>query len=380
MGKKKENRNFNVYTIADIHFGKKNDKKLNDSLQDFFIDNINTIINDYDHINMVIILGDLFDRVIKMSEYSAKLVIDFINQLSELSQKHRFYLRILKGTKSHDYNQLNNFSKWEIENPLFKIINTVSKENIEYNDIEYSILYLPEEYPANYDKYYKEFINKRANYDFIFGHGMIDFVSYTGNEEEIKLLSRSEAVHKVEMLDKITNIACLFGHVHDFKNHKDEDKIMYVGSFERYSFADVEDKGTIFVSFNPDGDKEVIFFENENASTYYLCDFNDLDNMKDSSIEDQLKLISNLQSEYDYVKIRYFNDSDSKQLMKKLSTDQSNDIVIEVKNNKIMDESIDSRFEFIIQRKYELPKMINKYINIITGKDISEEKIKKFIY
>lgn len=376
--KKKKNNLFNVYCIADIHFGKKSDKKLYNDLKEYFIDNINQLIKDNDHIDMLLILGDLFDRVIKMSESSAKYVIDLINELCQISNENNFYFRIIKGTKNHDFNQLNNFSKLEIEYPLFKIINTKSTEIISTNEYDYRILYLPEEYPDDYDKYYSDVIGKNIDdnyYDFIFGHGMIDFVSYTGNEEEIKMLNRSESVHKAKELDRICNVATVFGHIHDFMQYKDKEKIFYVGSFERFSFAHQEDKGTLFISYNPEtDDKEVEFFLNENASTYYVCDFNEIE--EDMTVQEQLKYIAKLQEEYDYVKVKYPNNDKTGELIKKLSSDDK--IIMEVKN-EIKEDIVDERFNFIIKKELDLPNTIQKYISLTKNKDIDLTNIKKFL-
>ena len=123
---------FNVLTTADIHFGKKDDLKLFEELNEVFIPKLIELIKT-DRVDMVCIAGDLYDRVIKMNELTSKLVIDFINNLCELTDTNFIYLRILKGTRSHDYNQLSVFKNLELKYPRFKIISNVESEDITVN-------------------------------------------------------------------------------------------------------------------------------------------------------------------------------------------------------------------------------------------------------
>ena len=362
---------FNIIHIADIHFGKKNDKKLYNDLKNNFLDNIPIINKEYP-IGMVVIEGDLFDRVIKMSELSSNYVIKFIEELCQLSDKYKFYLRLIKGTKGHDYNQLLNFLPLTIRYPLFKIISSVEKEEIKYKDYFYEILYLPEEYPENYKEYYKDFINKKVKYDFIFGHGMIDAVSFTGDEETKRKIKRNEAVHSLETLNSICNYYTVFGHIHDMKSFSD-DTVLYVGSFERFSFADQEDKGFLLTSVDPETDAmDAIFYENPDASTYHI---EDLSNYEFNNTEEKIKFIEELKSEYDYVKIILNEKEDNKELLKNVI---SSDVKIQM-NNKIEDDVVDERFRFILNRELPLNESISKYINLVYNKNISPTKINEFI-
>lgn len=369
--KNKINKNFNILHIADIHFGKKNDQKLYNDLKKNFLNEIPNIINEYNHLNMIVIEGDLFDRVIKMTEPSSNYVLKFITELCELSIEYNFYIRLIQGTKSHDNNQLNNFNHLEIKYPLFKMYKTVNEEKIIINNKEFHILYLPESYPEDYSKYYKDYFDK--NYDMIFGHGMIDFVAFTGNEDINKKIKRNESVHSVDKLSSICKYFCIFGHIHDFKNYKNEDKIMYVGSFERFSFADQEDKGFLLTRIDVENEEtEVIFYENENASKYKIIDISDYD-LK--TTEEKLKFIEGEKNKYDYLKVIIDKDEDNKDLLKGVL---ASDVKIE-SHNKLPEEIADDRFNFLIKKELPIDKSIAKYIEITTGNKISIESINKLL-
>ena len=366
-------RAFNALHIADIHFGKKNDQKLYNDLKNNFLDNIPNIIQEYGHLDLVAIEGDLFDRVIKMTEVSSNYVLKFITELCELSTKYNFYVRLIQGTKSHDNNQLNNFNHLEIKYPLFKMFKTVNTEILEIEDYEYSILYLPEEYPENYSKYYQTYFNHEKPYDMILGHGMIDFVAFTGNEEDKKKLKRNEAVHSVDKLLTYFNYFCVFGHIHDFQNYKDLDKVFYVGSFERFSFADQEDKGYLLTRADPETDEtEAIFYENENASTYNILDLSDYEF---KNTEEKVAFIESEKKKCDYLKVIIDKDEDNKDLLKGVI---SSDVKIE-SHNKLPEEVVDERFNFLIKKELSIDKSIAKYIEITTGNKVATTTINKLL-
>lgn len=366
-------RALNTLHIADIHFGKKNDQKLYNDLKSNFLDNIPEIIKEYDHLDLIVIEGDLFDRVIKMTEVSSNYVLKFITELCELSAKYNFYIRLIQGTKSHDNNQLNNFNHLEVKYPLFKMFKTVNTEILSVRDYDYKLLYLPEEYPENYKKYYKPYFNHEEHYDMILGHGMIDFVAFTGNEEIKSKIKRNEAVHSVDNLLNFCDYFCVFGHIHDFQNYNDMDKVFYTGSFERFSFADQEDKGYLLTRIDPETDEtESVFYENENASTYNILNLSDYEF---ESTEDKLAFIEEEKNKCDYLKVIINKDESNKDLLKGVL---SSDIKIE-SHNKLPEEVVDERFNFLIKKELPIDKSIAKYIELTTGEKVTTTSINKLI-
>lgn len=365
---------FNIMVLGDIHFGKKNDSKLYSDLQEYFLNYIPNFEKEYGKLGMIVIAGDLFDRIIKMSETPSNYVLKFVESLCNISTESGVYLRIIKGTKGHDFNQLNNFLHLEAKNPLFKIINTREKETIEWGDYFYNILYLPEEYPEDYNKYYKGYLDVKKDedkYDFIFGHGMMDFVAFTGDENILRKIKRNEAVHKADNLCKICNYYTVFGHIHDMKEYRD--KIYYTGSFERFSFADQEDKGFIAISINPDDDyQEIMFVENENASSYFVLN---LDEYEFEDTESKLTFIEECKSKYNYVKVIVPENEKNKELLKKIV---SSEVSIQIKNS-VKEEIVDERYRDIVERKLPVDQSIAKFIYIDKGKKVPLTTINKII-
>lgn len=374
-----KNKNvFNILNIADIHFGKKNDLKLYNDLKANFIDEIPKIIKKYNHLNMLVIEGDLFDRVIKMTESPSNYVLKFVTELCELSNKYNFYFRIIQGTKSHDNNQLNNFNHLEIKYPLFKIIRTVNSEILDYVvgdcEYQYNMLYLPEECPENYKNYYYSYFNNENHYDCIFGHGMMDFVAFNGDDEEIKKkIKRNEAVHSVEKLNLLSEYFTIFGHIHDKKNYKNKNKIMYVGSFERFSFKDQEPKGFLLTRIDPETDEtEAIFYENKNASKYNVLN---LSLYKFDSTEEKLKFIEKEKAQCDYLKVLIDSKESNKDLLKGVI---DSNIKIESENT-LPNDVVDKKYMFLIKKELPFDKSISKFIEITTGNKVKTETINKLL-
>ena len=160
-----------LVNISDIHIGKKDDIRLEKELK-IFLDYVN---DNFKKIDILTISGDLFDRVLTANEYGTVLAINFVKSLLEVTSKNNIPFRIIKGTRSHDFNQLDILKFLSKENKeLFRII-----EKNEHEEIKgYKVLYLPEEYPTDYDDFYKEnLLSVEDNtYDIILGHGMIDFI------------------------------------------------------------------------------------------------------------------------------------------------------------------------------------------------------------
>ena len=368
--------NFRVVTIADIHYGKKDDIKLTNELKEIFFKEIMSMELNYEepHIDLIVIAGDLFDRVIRMNEYSAKLVMDFVGDLCEFCHENSIQLRILKGTKTHDFNQLQVFHNLRMKYSNFEIVNNVGKEDLVVSSLKkpIKILYLPEEYPDNFNKYYGDYLED--TYDIIFGHGMIDFVAYTGDESDSERFVRNAPVWKSETLMNICNGPIIFGHIHDMKEYKD--KIYYCGSYSRYSFADQEDKGFLVFDINMDDTSKYdgSFIENTLAPTYHEIDISELNGM---SSEVQLAYINKMKKQYDFIKIRANkNNKENLDLIKNILQNEE-DIKIDIKNVSVDDEKVPEEYMFIIRKEYDPYETVSRFAKLKHNKNIPTSYIKE---
>ena len=356
--------------IADIHFGKKDDVKLYEELKKYFIGKINKEKEDIDYI---IIAGDLFDRILRMNEIGSTLCIKFILELVDLSLKYDFKLRLLKGTKTHDFNQLSNFKYIEAKHyPRFRIIETVEEEEI-FPDTFF--LYMPEEYVENQEEYYDKYFNleEDAKYDMIFFHGTFDFVGFIPDIESERHVKNAPVYDSDRIADLVYGKA-IGGHIHTRNIYKN--KIEYTSSFSRFCFGEEKPKGFVEIFYNQETlECRTKFIENEDAPTYVT--FN-MDDIKGDNLEDKLKIIGELKKEYDHVRIiaKDINDEDVSAMKSLVS--QDSDVKLDIKRKDIEDK-VDEEYMFIINREYDLTTTTQKYIQLKYGINLTLDTINKAI-
>lgn len=358
-----------LVNISDIHIGKKDDIKLEKELK-IFLDYVN---DNFKKIDILTISGDLFDRVLTANEYGTVLAINFVKSLLEVTSKNNIPLRIIKGTRSHDFNQLDILKFLSKENKeLFRII-----EKNEHEEIKgYNVLYLPEEYPTDYDDFYKEnLLSVEDNtYDIILGHGMIDFIAFTGYEDDSENRVHGTPTHKADDLIRVTKGPIIFGHIHEKQEYKD--KIYYTGSYSRYSFDTPSEKG--FMVFDID-DKDhskfkMEFIENTQAPTYAVLD---IDKLNLEGIDDHVKYIKELAESYDFVKIKTGNKANL-DIARKL-TEKDSSIKVQSVNKEKETIKVDPKYEYILKKELPLNETIQRFMKENHDKEIDLEFISKVI-
>lgn len=356
-----------LVNISDIHIGKKDDMRLKEELEIFF-----DYLKDTENIDMITISGDLFDRVLTANEYGTTLALEFIQRLIDLYIPE-IDIRIIKGTRSHDFNQLDILKVFkEKAGSHFKII--------EKNEVEvfngYKILYLPEEYPTDYDDFYKENLLGVEDkvYDFIIGHGMIDFIAFTGYEDDSENRVHGTPTHKADDLIRVTKGPIIFGHIHEKQEYKD--KIYYTGSYSRYSFDTPSEKG--FMLFDIDDDDpskfKMTFIENTKAPTYAVLD---IDKLNLEGVDDHVKYIKELSDKYDFVKIKTGNKANLD--IARALTEKDSSIKVQSVNKEKETIKVDPKYEYILKKELPLNETIRKFMNEEYDKDIDLDFISKVI-
>lgn len=356
-----------LVNISDIHIGKKDDMRLKEELEIFF-----DYLKDTENIDMITISGDLFDRVLTANEYGTTLALEFIQRLIDLYIPE-IDIRIIKGTRSHDFNQLDILKVFkEKAGSHFKII--------EKNEVEvfngYKILYLPEEYPTDYGDFYKENLLGVEDkvYDFIIGHGMIDFIAFTGYEDDSENRVHGTPTHKADDLIRVTKGPIIFGHIHEKQEYKD--KIYYTGSYSRYSFDTPSEKG--FMVFDIDDDDpskfKMTFIENTKAPTYAVLD---IDKLNLEGVDDHVKYIKELSDKYDFVKIKTGNKANLD--IARALTEKDSSIKVQSVNKEKETIKVDPKYEYILKKELPLNETIRKFMNEEYDKDIDLDFISKVI-
>jgi len=355
--------------IADIHFGKKDDKRLYKELEEVFFKKIE---KEGKSLDIIVIAGDLYDRSLKLIE--SIYPDNFIRKLIEYSIKYDFLIRIIKGTKTHDYDQLDVLDHYQDKYfPRFKLIKKVEEEAL-LNDIV--VLYLPEEYISNPKEYYKDyFTNEDGKYDMIFAHGTFDFVSYVPNIESERVV-QSAPTFKAKELSSYSYGPIISGHIHIRESWKN--KIYYTGSFSRFCFGEEKTKGFIEFNYDPESlDSNIKYIINKKApkyTTFYLED------LEGNSLEEKINILNELKDQYEHIRIKSkINNEKDAGLIKELLSTKDNQSNIKIEIQKEDKEEIDKKYMFILERKYDIPTTVQKYIELKNNKKIDINIIKDFL-
>ena len=315
--------------LGDVHFGIGHTPHLYEELMEI----VPRILVEK-KIKIFFIPGDYFDKELVGSHkyYATK----FFANIASICNENNIILRMIKGTKSHDQNQLVGFfgsTSILLPDLDFKIINTVEEEEI----LGLKILYIPEEELLDQIEYYAQY--KEKSYNIIVGHGTWDFVDKAsfllGHNEIDKLAS---PVHLVKEWDKCLEKGfCVFGHIHNHPRHKN--KYFYTGSFSRWVYGQEEEKGFLISETDTETlEYKIEFIENTLAPKYDTLSFEQIigsNNLKDQSLLDVRKRLKELVDKTSENRIRInvtdLTPSEIVLLQKAASTLDNIDLAIESK-------------------------------------------------
>lgn len=246
-----------IVCVGDIHIG----SQKTESLSQQFDNILYPFLKDFKP-NLTVNLGDTSHYKLMLNSNDSVLYIDLGHKLKELSEN----VLIVGGTLSHDMAQFRIYNNLIDKN--FRII--YQANSVILSDL--NILVLPEEYDLPPDYYNHLFENR---YDFAFGHGMFDFVSFVPKKLLNIVNSKHARIWKTTEFDKILSGLCVFGHIHIASS---KSNVIYPGSFSRFSFGEDEDKGFLAIEYDEKKKKVVKkeFIKNTLAPSYKDIFTNDL--------------------------------------------------------------------------------------------------------
>ena len=251
--------------VADLHFGASSGKQLYHELLPVLsvLNNPNTVLDYF------MILGDYFDAKCSLTSQSAKYALLFMSRVIEICTERQIKVRIIKGTLSHDVNQLETaFGHYMTKPGLdFRIFNTVDEEELLDG---FKVLYVPEEYITSKEDYYKEFFKGRPRgyYNLAVVHGAFENVIPVLKSQEYEGMNTHAPVFTEKDFECAQLV--LAGHIH--KRTKVAQNIFYVGSYSRFCHGEELPKGCLLVNQVIDKGFDIEFLENKNAPKYITKD------------------------------------------------------------------------------------------------------------
>lgn len=217
-------RDFKIFIcLADLHIGNKNvsAKDMKKQLKEYLF----KIVKNYKYLDGIFILGDILHTIVSLNSDYSELYLWFIDQVYKLARKKKATVIIIKGTHSHDNDQLSNIKSYILndDNVDFRIYEQIEEITI-WDD--YKVLVLPDVKYKNF-KDIDSFITCDKRYDLILGHGVVDTMKYFIQESEH--MSTKTYVYEIEKLKDSCKGPILFGHIHQYQQLREQ--FYYVGPY-----------------------------------------------------------------------------------------------------------------------------------------------------
>jgi len=251
--------NLYIAVASDIHLGdtRNTAPEIIANLNAAFPDNEET-----GKLDMIVLAGDVFDKLLFLSNEHVHDIDLWFARMLRLCKKWGILLRILDGTKSHDWYQSR---RVETINEIMgidcdlKYVRDLSIEYIPRFDI--NVLYVPDEWQPSTERtlaQVHELMRAKGleKVDYAFMHGQFEY--------QLPAHIEAQKHSSFEYL-KIVRELIFIGHVH---THSRYDRIVAQGSFDRMGHNEEEPKGHVRALIRPDGDRDVTFIENVGAKKF----------------------------------------------------------------------------------------------------------------
>lgn len=226
--------------ISDIHFGASHVAPKDEYYR------LTQVITPYlDKIDLLSINGDYYDNALLLDHDAATYGMAFLFELIKAAKKFGFAIRIIRGTYTHDRDQLNSIARIANREKIdFAYYTGVAVDTVK----EYSFLYLPDNLPIPalevMDDLPRIIDSPDGKVDCIIGHGYCEHVLPA-------MLSAGKHVDcfNADRLLSATRCGVVFGHVHTPSIYKK--RVCYTGSFDRLCHGEEEAKGCLYLTVGP---------------------------------------------------------------------------------------------------------------------------------
>lgn len=389
---------YKILAIADLHWGVMDDYKMYVQYG-YILDYIR-----HNPLDMIVIAGDYFDLKLYLNSKRAIRSLDWFDELFKLAkEKNVQKIRMIRGTLSHDADQMDVFKKYEDESLFFRVIEKCySEETLP----ELRCIYCPDEIMSTKEYVMRYNDHLLSGIDIGFFHGSFDVVlrqdidisSLIMEEEKDEMNIVTSITFPMNFFQKITKYCWVGGHWHDGNEYEN---IYYVGSPTRWIHGEDNPKGVSILTI--DTDKEEYEYEkvlNPKCPQYITHEIRpenitDVDAYMDeleSSIQDIHDSIRKFkESRLDYnVRIVVYETEKSTtsqnviRVLKDAFVDDEN-VVIRIKTkdkkkkkNEVKEEE-KKDYSFIKDKSLSMAKQIYEFIKIKNGEEVPLDYIEKMI-
>lgn len=207
---------------------------------------INKALHKHKSLDLFVVAGDAFDMKEYFSSDTVKTFLQIMIDLLELTEPYGTLFRFIEGTSTHDAMQLETLEiifNQVLKSSRIRFIHTVETETL----LGLNILYVPEEYIADSEVYYKTAFSR--HYDFMFGHGMTDLMWYMRKQKNDIDKLTSAPVFEVSKLCEVAQYT-YFGHVHYRMESGPDKRFKSLGPVSRWEFGKEQPCGLYYVTYD----------------------------------------------------------------------------------------------------------------------------------
>ena len=252
--------NLHVASISDVHLGHRQTptRHIIKNLYAAFPDTEET-----GQLDVIFIVGDLFDGPLGFYSDEAVEIHLWMFVFLKMCAKRNIIVRVLEGTRSHDWRQNVWFNAVAGIGMLpvdLKYVSELSIERLEVKGQHFDVLYVPDEWRPETDQTWLEVNQLLAAQNLT----QVDFTLLHGAFAEQLPEQASCPKHSSERYQSITRRQVFAGHIHQ---RWVNGNILGNGSFDRLSHGDEGEKGHWRVKYTDDESK-ARFIRNVGAMTY----------------------------------------------------------------------------------------------------------------
>lgn len=234
--------------------------------------------------DLLVFPGDLFDRLLFLTDPHLEEILLFLSQLIQRCAKHNVIIRILEGTPGHDHKQsilsfIVNRILGSVSTEVEANLKHVSDLSIEYiEELGITMLYVPDEWNTDVMETYDEVLklmNARglSQVDFCLLHGAFNYqIDATLNPK----------AHPEDLWCNLVKYYIFAGHVHFASQYQN---ILVAGSFDRLAHGEEQPKGWLTLEITDLDEHRILFHENKYATKYTTLD------VRGKSTDDIIELI-----------------------------------------------------------------------------------------
>ena len=249
---------YNIMTISDLHWGVMEEDKMYEQYRFIleFVRRSHSSINqgNLQKIDLIVIAGDYFDSQLNLNSRRAIKALDWFDELYSIAASKGIPIRMIRGTLSHDADQMDVFRKYDLNFKLFT--KCTSEETLP----GLRCVYCPDEV-MDTREYLLEYMDELlADNSLGFFHGSFDTVIKQNIDVSELLLQEPEEAMKLitsitfpmNYFQRIVKYCWIGGHWHDGNTYEN---VFYTGSPTRWIHGENEPKGFGFLRIDTESDR-----------------------------------------------------------------------------------------------------------------------------